>query len=306
MIVAVASGKGGTGKTTVAVSLALAAEDGARLLDCDVEEPNSHIFIRPESLSSEEVFVPVPRADEDLCTACGFCGEVCSFNAIVSLKTKPLIFPELCHSCGACVRLCPQGALHEQRVVVGEIRSGKRGSVELVYGSLKIGHAMAVPVIRAVKQRVAKDTLTIVDCPPGTSCPVIRAVEGCDIVVLVTEPTPFGLHDLTLAVETMRVLGLPFVVVINRCDIGDRGVAEYCEREGIEILASVPNERRIAEAYSRGKTPGTVVPEIHSLFQNMLQALMERANLTMRAALLERATLSAGEIPQQRKSGEKE
>ncbi len=253
MMLSVASGKGGTGKTTVAVSLAVCAEPPVRLLDCDVEEPNAHIFIRPIVSHSESVNISVPQVDESLCTSCGRCADLCKFNAIVLLKKKPLIFPELCHSCGGCSRVCPSEAITEREEPIGDIVIGKRGRVEFVEGKLLVGKSMSPPVIRAVKRYAKPDIFTIVDCPPGTSCSVITAVRGSDYVLLVTEPTPFGLNDLMLAVETMRELSLPFGVVINRCDAGDDRVEAYCREEGLRILARIPEDRHIAELYSRGE-----------------------------------------------------
>ena len=256
MRIAVASGKGGTGKTTVATNLAVAcAEEGHRVTyaDCDVEEPNGHLFLPAESEDRADVSVMVPVVPDSLCSLCGICAAACEFNALAVMGTKVLLFPSLCHSCGACVTLCPERALEEGTRPIGFIRSGEFRGLSFVGGSLEVGEAQAPPMIRAIKRRLPPDELVIVDAPPGTSCPVVETIRDADYVVLVTEPTPFGLHDLRLAVGMLRELELPFGVIINRCDIGDSLVWEYCEQEDIRILLELPFQRRIAEAYATGR-----------------------------------------------------
>ena len=253
MTVAIASGKGGTGKTTVALNLALAIDGPVRLLDCDVEEPNCHIFLNPSIQEREAISIPVPFVDEAKCTACGECGRFCQYHAIVSLKTKPLVFPELCHGCGGCAKVCPTGAISEVEHEIGVVETGASGTIRLVQGRLNVGVPLSPPLIRAVKRRTGDGGPVLIDCPPGTSCPVISALRGSDFVVLVTEPTPFGLNDLALAVEAVRVMGIPFAVVLNRASTGDLRVVEYCGREAIHILLELPEDRRVAEAYSRGR-----------------------------------------------------
>lgn len=268
MRIAIASGKGGTGKTTLAVNLAaVLAADGhpVQYLDCDVEEPNGHIFLRPEIARSEPVAIPVPAVDEAACTGCGKCAEVCRYHAIAVLK-KPLVFPELCHGCGGCALACPAGAIREQDRPVGVVESGQaRGgggqSVAFVQGRLNVGEPMAPPVVRAVKARMAAEGAVILDAPPGTSCPVVTTVRDADYVLLVTEPTPFGLNDLRLAVELVRRLGVRCGVVINRADCGDRRVGEFCQAGTIPVLLELPDDRRVAEAYSRGQMAIDAVPE---------------------------------------------
>ena len=289
MIVAIASGKGGTGKTTVAVNLARCAEGSVSLLDCDVEEPNCHIFVKPEIHRREPVTVPVPVVDESKCTACGECGRICQYHAIVSLKPEPLVFPEMCHGCGGCMRVCPTKAITEVPREVGVVEIGRSGGVTFVRGVLHVGEAMAPPVIRAVKRHIAREGLTIIDAPPGTSCPVITSVRGSDFVVLVTEPTPFGLHDLQLAVETVRQLDLPFGVVINRSDAGDERVALYCKEEGIPVLAEIPDDRRIAEAYSRGQIAVDVLPEVRPWFLRLYEEVSTASRRAGRERLQRRA-----------------
>jgi MinD superfamily P-loop ATPase len=267
--VSIASGKGGTGKTTIAVNLALCLPGSVQLLDCDVEEPNCAIFLGPNLVSRENATIPVPRVNETLCTSCGECGRFCRYHAIVSFKTKPLVFPELCHGCGGCTLVCPTGAISEELRPIGVIEEGSARGIHFQQGRLNVGEAMAVPLIRALKKKVRPGGTVILDCPPGTSCPVISAIRGSDFVVLVTEPTPFGLNDLRLAVETVRSLALPFGVVINRADVGDDGVRRYCSAEDIPILLELPDERRIAEAYSRGIPAVHALPVMRGLFEGL-------------------------------------
>ncbi|MDD4898405.1 MAG: ATP-binding protein [Methanocellales archaeon] len=251
MIISIASGKGGTGKTTIATNLALSLEN-VQLLDCDVEEPNAHIFLKPEIKIQTPVCIPVPRVDETKCDYCGKCAEFCEFNAFAVFNKQIMIFPELCHGCGGCLLVCPKNAMVENYKEVGVVKKGVARDIEFVYGELKLGEPMAVPVIRKVKEEIDENKTVIIDASPGTSCPVIAAVHGSDYCILVTEPTPFGLHDLGLAVETLRKMKIPFGVVINCDGIGDQKVQEYCKKEGIPLLLKIPMDRRIAELYSRG------------------------------------------------------
>jgi len=254
MIISVASGKGGTGKTLVATSLSLSLSDNhkVQLLDCDVEEPNANILLRLAMKPSQPVYVPIPKVDETKCTYCGKCAEVCAYNAIAVLKEKVLVFPELCHGCGACSYLCPESAITEEGREMGVVERGDSGNLELIQGKINVGEAMAPPVIREVKKYIDPTNIVIIDVPPGTSCPVVEAVEGSDFCLLVTEPTPFGLNDLSLAVEVVRKLGISCGVVINRVGIGDKEVEQYCHREGIPILLRIPLDRNIAMLYSQG------------------------------------------------------
>ena len=271
MILAIASGKGGTGKTTVAVNLARVADEPVQLLDCDVEEPNAHLFLRGSPGKEEVVEILIPAVDGSLCDACGECGRICQYHAIVQLKGPPLVFPDLCHGCGGCARVCPTGAIREAGRRIGVIGTLTAGAISLIQGRLDVGVAMVPPLIRAVKARRSADLPAILDAPPGTSCPVIVTLRGADGAILVTEPTPFGLHDLTLAVDMIRALGLPFGVVVNRVGVGDGRVHEYCRAQGIPILLEIPDDRRIAEAYSRGKLIVEALPEYRGHFVRLLQ-----------------------------------
>jgi len=257
MIISVASGKGGTGKTTVAVNLALSLKN-IQLLDCDVEEPNVHIFLKPRIGGEKKATIHVPEFDEVRCTYCGRCREVCAYHAIAVLpgsdgkKGNVLVFPHLCHGCGACRLLCPQGAIKEIDREIGIIEIGAKDDLQFIHGRLNVGEAMSPPLIRQVKEYINVTRTVIIDAPPGTSCPVITAVKGSDFCVLVTEPTPFGLNDLILAVEVLRKLQIPFGVVINRSDIGDGKVEDYCRNENIPVLMKIPFSREIAVSYSEG------------------------------------------------------
>lgn len=276
MRIAIASGKGGTGKTTIAVGLAVSAPQPVRLLDCDVEEPNCHIFLKPEIQSSEPVCVPVPEVNSSKCDLCGKCSSICQYSGIVVLKKSVLTFPELCHGCGGCLHICPQGAIREIGREVGMREKGRAGNIEFHQGRLRIGEAMAPPLIQAVKEGLQKNCLNLMDCPPGTSCPVIAAVQGSDFVILVTEPTPFGLHDLTLAVEMMQSLALPFGVVVNRVQGGYSLVRDYCRQQQIEILAEIPDDRRAAEAYSRGEVLTEALPEFQRHFHVLWKGIRKK------------------------------
>jgi MinD superfamily P-loop ATPase len=273
--IAVASGKGGTGKTTIAVNLALSINKEVQLLDCDVEEPNCHIFMKPAFTHSESIGIPVPEVDLSRCNNCGECGRICQYSAIVAIGKKVLIFPELCHGCGGCSLVCPEGAVSEVNRELGVVEKGWSDGIEFIQGKLRISEAMAPPLIRAVKRNIDLNKTAIIDAPPGTSCPVIEAVKGSDFCILVTEPTPFGLNDLALAVGAVRILKIPFGVIVNQADIGDQGVSEYCRGESIPILMEIPNDRGIAEAYSRGKTIVEVKPEwkerFCALFDNIVK-----------------------------------
>ncbi len=263
MRIAIASGKGGTGKTTVAVNLAISLADvgvPVHYLDCDVEEPNGHIFLKPEIETSEEVGIPVPFVDERICVGCRKCAEICQYHAITVLK-KPLVFPELCHGCGGCALACPTGAITERERTIGVVETGRARRMRFTQGRLNVGEAVFPPLIRAVKKKINGEGVALLDAPPGTSCPVVATVRDADFVVLVTEPTPFGLNDLRLAVEMLRQLNLRCGVVVNRADAGDRRVHEYCAADGVPVLLDIPHDRQVSEAYSRGHMAIDLIPE---------------------------------------------
>jgi MinD superfamily P-loop ATPase len=301
MIIAVASGKGGTGKTTVATSLVLAittdgqnqadraeyvnvanchpeSGEGPLFLDCDVEEPNAALFLNPQLDQRQEVGILIPEVDYERCTFCGRCAEVCVWHAIAVVGRKVLIFAELCHGCGSCTLNCPEAAIHEVLHVMGNLESGRAGPIAFGHGILNVGEAMAVPIIRQLKAKHmanAGHSATILDASPGTSCPVVETMRGADFVLLVTEPTPFGLHDLRLTVQVARdELGLPVGVVINRDGVGDAGVDEYCAAEGIPILMRIPLDRRIAEAISGGEALVEALPEYRPRFLKLYEQII--------------------------------
>lgn len=255
MVVCVAGGKGGTGKTLVSTSLAvlLSEREPLQFLDCDTEAPNSHLFLRPTITAHVPVMVPVPVVDESRCVHCGECAQSCRFNAIASLPARTIVHEELCHSCGLCARVCPHNAIREARRPIGRVHLGKAGPIEFVGGELRIGEPRASAVVAAVKSYAVRSRTVIVDAPPGTSCPVVATLKGCDLALLVTEPTPFGLGDLKLIVETTRILGIPVAVVLNRADTGDSRVADYCETQGIPIWSRIVHDWSVAQASARGQ-----------------------------------------------------
>jgi MinD superfamily P-loop ATPase len=277
MIVAVASGKGGTGKTSIAVNLATVIGTPVQLLDCDVEEPNAHLFLNTTPLGEEIISIAVPVIDKVVCDGCDECVEFCQFNALASFCGAPLVFPELCHGCGGCTLVCPRNAISETDFRIGVISTFRAGHITLQSGSLDVGVALASELVQAVKARLvagASCGTAILDAPPGTACPAVATLRGADFVVLVTEPTPFGLHDLKLAIDTVRELKLPFGVVINRVGIGDDRVHAFCAQENIPVLLEIPDDRRIAEAYSRGQIIVDVLPEYRAHFERLWQAIV--------------------------------
>ena len=273
MILAVASGKGGTGKTSISVNLAKVLDFPVQLLDCDVEEPNAHLFLHGSLIGEEEVSIAVPKIDATACNACDECVDFCQFNALASFCGAPLVFPELCHGCGGCTLVCSRNAISEESFRIGTVRTLVDGNITLNSGCLDVGVSLASTLVHAVKARLEDGVTAILDAPPGTACPAVATLRGADYVVLVTEPTPFGLHDLKLAVDTVRELHLPFGVVINRVGIGDDRVHRFCKAESIPLLLEIPNDRRIAEAYSRGELIVEALPEYCAHFERLWQAI---------------------------------
>jgi MinD superfamily P-loop ATPase len=275
MKISIASGKGGTGKTTVAINLALALSDSSvlKFLDCDVEEPNAHFFLKPEIKQKIPVYVPVPEIKEEKCNYCGKCAEICEYNALAVLKDTVLVFSELCHGCGGCMLLCPEQAIVEKNREIGVLESGSKGQITFVHGRLNIGEAMSPPLIREVKIRIKPSETVIIDAPPGTSCPVIEAIKGSDFTLLVTEPTPFGLNDLKLAVETLEQMDIPHAVVINRSGTGHNKVWDYCHSKNLPVLMEIPLDRKIAEAYSEGKSIIEIYPEYKRKFMDLYEKI---------------------------------
>lgn len=279
--IAIASGKGGTGKTTLSTNLAafIAEQEEVTLVDLDVEEPNSGLFFNGEIIHRENNFKMIPQWDESKCTLCGICQKACNFHAVIQLGPSILVFPELCHSCFACAELCPVGALPMVPKKIGILKDFRTDNLHFIESRLDIGEEQAVPSIAKTKKYSAAQYshvhITFFDSPPGTSCPMMEAVKDVDFVILVTEPTPFGLHDLSLAVETIRAYKKPCGVVINRYGIGNNDVIQYCQTENIPILAKISNSRKIAELYSSGKLIYQDIPEVKTALQEILDYCVE-------------------------------
>ena len=270
MIISIASGKGGTGKTTISTNLALTLSN-VQIIDCDVEEPNVHIFIKPEITRREAVFIAVPEVDPEKCNSCGKCQEVCVYNAIIVMKKGVLVFPELCHGCGSCSYFCPQKAIKEVEREIGFVELGNKSGLDFVHGKLNVGEMLAPPLIKAAKKYIDVTKTVIIDAPPGTSCPVVTAIKNTDFVLLVTEPTPFGLNDLILAVEVVRKMNIPFGVVINRSDLGNEDTEDYCRKENIQVLMRIPFKKEIASAYSQGKMIVEAFPDFKKDFIQLFE-----------------------------------
>jgi MinD superfamily P-loop ATPase len=273
VIISIASGKGGTGKTSVAVALATSLQGPVQLLDCDVEAPNGHIFMKPRWENKETIYAQIPVVDETQCTYCRACSQLCQFKAILVLGETILTFPEMCHACGGCFLVCVPKALNPGKKELGEIEEGWSGTIRFVQGRLRVGEPMSPPLIREVKKRIKNDVLAILDAPPGTSCPVIQTVKGSDYTILVTEPTPFGLYDLKLAVAALGSLSIPFGVILNRADIGDKEVGVYLQSQRIPLLMEIPFDRKIAEGYAQGHSLIETHPEWKEKFQYLFQEI---------------------------------
>lgn len=282
-VICFAGGKGGTGKTTVAANIAASLAKQSHTvtyLDCDVEEPNGHLFLHPHIESRQRVTVPVPKVDINRCTGCGKCAETCQFQAITVVNRQVLVFPELCHSCGGCRLVCPENAIEEVPQEIGTVETGYAGNMGFVQGELDIQQVKNPPTIQAVKQHIPETGIAILDAPPGTSCPVVETLQKVDYLVLVAEPTPFGLHDLQLVVEMARVLHLNFGVVINRAGWGNRDTYDYLQKENIPLLGEIPNDRAIATAYTRGELAADTLPQYRDLFTQIAQAILQKTSST--------------------------
>ncbi|MCD6204546.1 MAG: ATP-binding protein [Candidatus Marinimicrobia bacterium] len=283
MKIAIASGKGGTGKTTLSTNLAayLAEKESVVLTDLDVEEPNSGLFIHGNLINQEEKYKMVPQWNSEKCILCGDCQKVCNFHAVIRIIDSIMVFPQLCHSCYACSELCPTGSLPMIPEKMGELREYQSGNLHFVESKLDVGQEQAVPLIKQtlkyIESHFADDGLKIFDSPPGTSCPVIEATKDADLVILVTEPTLFGLHDLKLAVETMRELKKPFTVVVKRYGIGNDDVLDYCRTESVPVIAKIPNSERIARLYSQGKLLYPEVPELKAQLDKIIDYLRDQS-----------------------------
>lgn len=279
MKISIASGKGGTGKTLVATSIAvsLASLEGTQvtIADCDVEEPNSYLFFPDRILlEKKECHVPVPVIDEEKCTHCGKCSEVCAYHALAVLPQTVLLFPELCHGCGACTIICPEKAVSDGSRSVGEIFRARSNGLDIIWGELGLGEARTTPLIKAVKNE-AGGKMVIVDCPPGTSCSLVESVRGTDFCLLVTEPTPFGLYDLDIAIKVLEKMNIPRGVLVNKSGMGDQKVYEYLEKKNIPLLMEIPLDRRIAELYSHGEIFAVKMPEWKARFVGMVRKIEE-------------------------------
>lgn len=274
MIITIASGKGGTGKTTVAVNLALCVEN-SQLIDADVEEPNANVLLQASFSEEKDVFVIVPKINDERCTYCGKCSEFCAYNALAVVPQKVLVFADLCHSCKGCELVCPVDAVGWMNRIVGKVRKGENKGVDIVEGDLNLGESMAIPVIKAVKKEIDREKNVIIDAPPGTSCPVMESISDSDYVILVTEPTPFGLHDLKLAVDVVRRMNLPFGVIINRDGVGDKRVEFYCQQENIPILLKIPHDMQIASLYSNGEPFVLHMPHLRNAFEQLMERIKQ-------------------------------
>jgi len=275
MIISVASGKGGTGKTTVSTNIALSIGK-VLFLDCDVEEPNANIFLHAAIKEHEDVSVIIPEINKEKCDYCGKCSEFCAYNALAVVRQKILVFPELCHSCGGCEMVCPKDAITWRKRVIGRIEHGQTKGIDFYHGLLNVGELQAIPVIKALKRKIDKNMNVIIDVPPGTSCPVIESINGSDYCILVTEPTPFGLHDLKLAIEVVRHMRIPFGVVINRDGIGDNRVEVYCKKERIPVLLKIPERQKIALLYSKGIALADEAYEWKEMFGLLFNRIQEQ------------------------------
>jgi len=277
MIISVVSGKGGTGKTLVATSLAmsLAGEKAVQLLDCNVEEPDAHLFLKPSLTTKETVTIRVPRLEREKCNFCRKCGETCIRSAIIVYAKHILLFPELCYGCGACYHLCPQKALTQEEKIIGIVESGSSNGIDLVHGRLVSGETLALNIVKKIKEATNKNGTVIIDTPAGISRTVVQTFRGSDFCIIVTEPTPSGYDSLTKAVEILKRLSIPGGVILNRTGEDDNRGEEYCRKENIRILLSIPLDNNIADLYSRGITLVEGIPSWKESFQRLYKNITE-------------------------------
>ena len=278
MILSIASGKGGTGKTTVATNIALSIKN-VQFIDCDVEEPNANIFIKTKLKELEKVSLVYPEIDNFKCNYCGKCSEFCAYNALAVVSRKVLVFPELCHSCKGCKIVCPENAVKWNNRTIGTIYQGKKDDIEFYHGLLNEGEMQAIPLIKTLKSKVNKNKNVIIDCPPGTSCPVIESINESDYCILVTEPTPFGFHDLKLAIEVVKNMKIPYGIIINRDGIGDKSIEKFCVKEKIRILLKIPERKKIAHFYSKGIPLVSESFEWHEMYGQVFDKIKNEVNL---------------------------
>lgn len=276
MVISVASGKGGTGKTTVSIALAQSLPQAVNLIDCDVEEPNVSIFLPIRNIESEKVHTLIPQIDSAKCTACGKCASICRYNALANLKNTVMVFPELCHSCGGCSMICPHNAITEVKHQIGELNIGDYNNIKMIEGRLDIGQIVAPAIIRKAKSHIEKGKINIIDSPPGAACPMVTAIKDTDYTILVTESTPFGLNDLIIAIDTLKELKLPFSVIINKDDKSNTLVEDYCRENSIDLIAKIPDSVEIARAYSEGKTMIDAMPELKEKFLSIINKIENR------------------------------
>lgn len=284
MIISIASGKGGTGKTFLATNLAKILEPkGVSILDCDVEEPDDHIFLKARINKTLETNLPIPKVDEEKCVHCSKCSQVCPYHAITDIGTNVLVFPQMCHGCGACTMACPTGAITEIDHPIGEIELGKSGDIETISGRMKIKEVTASHLVRKVREHIKPNRINIIDAPPGTTCPTVASVIGTDYCILVTEPTPFGLHDLKLAIDMVKGLGVPSGIIINRHGIGDNQVEEFCRKNGLDILLKIPHDREIAKIYAKGNLVVEHLPDIREMMVNLADRITNPGHKEVKA-----------------------
>lgn len=277
MKIAVLSGKGGTGKTTISVNLAVQNPE-CILIDTDVEEPNSHIFLKADIDEATPVMVEYPEVDADKCTLCGKCGDFCNFNAIIPAKNQVLVFKESCHSCGGCAVVCPEGAIKYNKRETGKIYSGKSkyNDLQMKYGELNVGELSGVAIIKNEKKMIENEEYVIIDSPPGTSCATSNTLDNVDFAVLVSEPTPFGVSDMKMVVEMLRDMEIPFVVVVNKAGLGDNEIYEYCKSESIDILEEIPYDKDIAKLYADGEIFSLHMEEYAKKFSRLFENIKNR------------------------------